>query len=137
MLVIAKQLGEHPQGRWRHPGEKFEFDGKKPAMWMMTADEAGKAQAEAKAKAEEDAEIIKAQQEAKAKIQAKGKAKTKAPAKDKDKTDEKGIHAFHKGFGKYEVLGADGKVVEGGVDLNKADAGALVDELLLADKAEA
>lgn len=36
MKVIAKQLGEYPQGTWRQPGETFEFDGEKPALWMLT-----------------------------------------------------------------------------------------------------
>tara|TARA_R110000851_G_scaffold283911_1_gene437475 strand:- start:568 stop:870 length:303 start_codon:yes stop_codon:yes gene_type:complete len=92
MLVIAKKLGEHPQGIWHNPGETFEFNGKKPALWM-----------EAKDKTEAvDAEAVD------------------------NKDEAKGIHAVHRGAGKWDVFGADGKVIEGGDNLNKADAAALV-----------
>ncbi|MBL4860749.1 MAG: hypothetical protein JKX96_07815 [Acinetobacter sp.] len=154
MLVIAKQLGEYPQGRWRQPGEKFNYDvkdvdgkQKRPALWMMTVKEADEAQAKDKVKVEEDNEIIQAQAEARDKILAKRRAASDNTPEDDDealalakKVSEelkaKGIHAFHKGFGKWDVFGLDGTVAPDGVDLNKADAEALV-KTLLADKAGA
>jgi len=128
MLVIAKTRGEHPQGTWRNPGERFEYDGEKPALWMMTAEECDKAKAEAQAQADEANEIIKAQSEAKSKVLAKRNG-------DKGE-DVKGIHAVHRGFGKWDVIGLDGEVINKDGDLNKADASALV-ETLLAGAAEA
>ncbi len=144
MLVIAKQIGEHPQGRWRNPGEKFEYDvrddeGKqlKPAAWMMTADEAGKAKAEDRAKADEYAEIAKAQLEAGDKARADIAARKDGGDKDNNSPDKpEEFYSKHRGAGKHDVFGSDGEVVKDGSGLNKADAGALV-ELLLADKAEA
>ena len=112
MLVIAKMRGEYPLGIWRNPGEKFEFAGDKPALWMMTAEDVGKAKAEAKAKADEAAEILAAKAEAEEKVKAKAKNKKEDNkddgAEDKDdKSDEapKEIHAVHKGFGKWDVIG--------------------------------
>ena len=133
MLVVAKVRGEYPQGTWRNPGEKFEFDGEKPALWMMTAEEAGKSKAEDNAKAEEYAEIAKAQsdagEKAKADIAAR-KEGDKPPAKAVAEDTPKEFYSKHRGAGKYDVFGSDGNVVEGGNDLNKANAGALVELLL-------
>ena len=145
MLVIAKTRGEYPIGTWRDPGEKFEFSGEKSAMWMMTAEQAEEAKAKDRAEAEEASEIIKARSEAESKIKAEIKARkgtvlvpSDAPviteeeaialAKKTSAQLAKGIHALHKGFGRWDVLGVDGEVVESGLD--KAGASALVEKLL-------
>lgn len=148
MLVIAKTRGEFPQGRWRNPGEKFEFDAKdkegkqqKPALWMATAKDVDEARAKDKAKADEALEIIQAKADVEAKIKAKHKAKTdgakaEEPTKENEADKPKEFRSEHKGGGKHNVLDADGKIVDGGEKLNKADAAALVKQLL-AKKAEA
>jgi|GEM_PF-2909420 len=162
MKVIAKQVGEHPQGTWRQPGEKFEFYGKKMASWMMTEAEAVKTKAENRSDAEDAAEINRAVFEATAKVKAKIKARKEAKnlgakigealAKEKAKSPEElpekekhedtpkqekaeepdEFYAVHRGAGKWDVFGQNKKIVENGGDLNKADASALV-ELLLAE----
>ena len=130
MLVIAKQLGEYPQGVWRQPGNKFEFNGKKPAMWMMTEEDAGESKAKATADAEDAAEINKAVFEATAEVKAKIKARKAAEDAGKEKADDKPkeFRAIHRGAGKWDVWGLDGKVVKNGGDLNKADAAALAEK---------
>jgi hypothetical protein len=105
MKVKALTIGEHPQGRWRKPGEVFDFKGteKELGKWMKPTDE-------------------------------KAPAK-KAPAKKKAKDDDKGgdkdpkHHTVHKGFGKWDVFGPDGEVVDGGDNLGKEDAAELVEKL--------
>ena len=146
MKVIAKQIGEYPQGTWRQPGEKFEFNREKKASWMLTEAEATKSKAQDRTDAEDAAEINRAVSEAMAKAKAKIKARKEAESKGKpgitkeeaaalakEKANaEKEFYAVHKGFGKYDVLGLDERVVENGGGLKKADAAALV-ELLLAE----
>ena len=149
MKVVAKKLGEHPQGIWRQPGDKFEYDGKEPALWMVTAEEAEKAEAEAKEEAETKSEIVKAQAEAAAKVKANAKAK-KAGAKKAETPPapepvappapepvaplaadaEPKFKAIHRGAGKWDVFDQNLEVVEGGDNLDKAGAAALVEQLI-------
>jgi len=140
MKVIAKQIGEYPQGTWRQPGEKFEFRGEKKALWMITEAEAVRNKAKNRSEAEDAAEINRAVSEARAKAKARIKAGKEASDESEDDPDAKKeegdnfkkFYAVHRGFGKWDVFGQDKKVVENGGDLNKADAAALV-ELLLAE----
>lgn len=141
MKVIAKNLGEYPQGIWRQPGEAFEFNGKEPAKWMGYAD---------KMEQESNAEKLKRAKSAydNAKFTFESAEATYNALKKKfgdelkennGKSDDdkpKEFYAIHRGAGKWYVFGADKNVVENGGDLNKADAAALVKQLL-ADKAEA
>lgn len=151
MLVKAKSLGEHPQGTWRQPGETFEFDGKKPALWMEKTTkkkpDADKAQADADAaqKAIDDAKAAKdAEDKAEADKKAKEEADADALAKETaDKLAAEGgegeangdgeepkFKAIHRGAGKYDVFDQDLEVVEGGDNLDEADANALVEKLI-------
>ncbi|MBL4763481.1 MAG: hypothetical protein JKY93_12395 [Gammaproteobacteria bacterium] len=56
MLVIAKVIGEYPQGKWRNPGDKFEFAGTKPGLWMEAVE---KVKAEVKADVVDDVVVVK------------------------------------------------------------------------------
>lgn len=106
MKVKAKVMGEHPLGIWRQPGEVFEFDGKKDDLgsWMEPFD--GKA-----AKAEPKKEFKKDDGE--------GGDTTEPPFK-----------AVHRGAGKWDVFNGDLEVVEGGDNLKKEEAHALVEKLI-------
>jgi len=130
MKVIAKQIGEYPQGTWRQPGEKFEFRGEKKALWMITEAEAVRNKAKNRSEAEDAAEINKAVFEATAEVKAKIKARKAAEDAGKEKADDKPkeFRAIHRGAGKWDVWGLDGKVVKNGGDLNKADAAALAEK---------
>lgn len=35
MRVKATIVGEHPLGKWRQPGDIFEFEGDTPGSWMV------------------------------------------------------------------------------------------------------
>lgn len=137
MLVIAKQVGEHPQGVWRNPGDEFNFEGKKIGLWMEKAkgkskkdDSSAEEKAAEAAKAIEEANAKKAEDKAAEDLAKETAAKLAAEAGKKDDDADPAFKAIHRGAGKWDVFDSELKVVEGGDNLDKAGAAALVEKLL-------
>lgn len=130
MLVIAKVRGEYPLGVWRNPGETFKFEGKKPGAWMDVAEKPGTDDAEAKAEAAAKAIGDAKESKALAKEDADAVALAKETADQLAADDAPKFKAIHRGAGKWDVFNEDLDVVEGGDNLNKADAAELVKKLL-------
>ena len=115
MEVIATARGYYG-GKIREPGAKFTLSSGKAFSehWMKT--EGG-----------EKPPKVESKPAPAPKVESKPAPAPKVGSKPD--SAPKAYHTVHKGFGKWDVFGLDGEVVEGGDNLKKAEAHALVEEL--------